>query len=57
MQGGLAALTQMELYDFWRIWAEPILGQVLENMPSFDQFLSAFSIVSSRAFVIDLYHG
>lgn len=50
-------LTQMELHDFWQAWAQPILGQALTHTPRFDEFLSAFSIVSSRAFIIDLFHG
>lgn len=50
-------LTQMELSHFWHTWALPILEQALDTTPSYAKFLSAFSLVSSRAFIIDIFHG
>ncbi|WFD25655.1 hypothetical protein MNAN1_000619 [Malassezia nana] len=46
-----------ELHDFWHTYGEPVLEHMLEATPTLDQFLLAFSLVSSRAFVIDVFHG
>ncbi len=49
-------LLQDEIDDFYRAQVYPLLDSV-NLRPTLSGFLHAYSLVCSRAFLVDAYHG
>lgn len=54
----ISVSSQSTLCAFWTLKARPFLAQTLPSaFPTYAQLRHAYSLVSSRAFQLDAYHG